>query len=378
MLNSVDLFTGIGGFALALKGVYMPLLYCDKDPDVLLALDSLMRKGALPRADLVTDVKDTAAIVKAVANRKVDLLTAGFPCTGFSKSGAMQGLGNEGSSLFFHAMKAVRKLRPSIVCLENVAEIVKSDDMDVIMSTLRGMGYSCRWTICSGTDVGSPQLRRRWFCMCIRNGFVPGTLQASKLLTAWSVKSMPRLASERPEGFTTRYSMLGNTIIPATAWLAFVRLYTGFAVMTQEQTRKLGTVKYGVPEIKRAPKGSHGFTEAGVMHTFDVAKTESTFDIRVRSGHYAGAEEASKRAVLPSLNGTAKKMVFPTPRATMWRKSNVLTRRTMRDLPCFALFVYKVNGVPQPKTKVEHVVNLGFLEWLMGFPVGWTERARAK
>lgn len=374
MLNSIDLFTGIGGFALALKGVYRPLLYCDKDPDVLLALDSLMRKGSLPRAELVTDVKNTAAIVKAVANSKVDLLTAGFPCTGFSKSGAMKGLGNEGSSLFFHAMKAVRKLRPNIVCLENVAEIIKSDDMDVIMSTLRGMGYSCRWTICSGTDVGSPQLRRRWFCMCIRNGFVPGTLKVSKLRTSWSTKSMPRLASERPEEFSSRFSMLGNTIIPAAAWLAFVRLYTGFAVMTQEQTRKLGTVKYGVPEIKRGSKGSHGFIEDGVMHTFDVAQTESTFDIHVQPNHYAGAETASKRAVLPSLKDVYKRKVFPTPRATMWRKSNVLTTRTLRDLPSFAIFVSKVNGVPQPRTKAKEVVNLDFLEWLMGFPVGWTAR----
>lgn len=374
MLNSVDLFTGIGGFALALKGVYRPLLYCDKDPDVLLALDSLMRKGGLPRADLVTDVKDTAAIVKAVANRKVDLLTAGFPCTGFSKSGAMKGLGNEGSSLFFHAMKAVRKLRPSVVCLENVAEIVKSDDMDVIMSTLRGLGYECRWTICSGTDVGSPQLRRRWFCMCIRNGFVPGTLKASQLRTTWSVKGMPRLATERPEEFTSRYSMLGNTIIPAAAWLAFVRLYTGFAVQTFEQCQRMKSIQYNASPVPGAfsINGSHGFMMGKAKKTFTIPPSVPRFEILLHPDHYAGAEKSSKRAVLPSMQGTTTRNVFPTPRATMWRKSNVLTARTMRDLPCFALFVSKVNGVPQPKTKVNQVVNLEFLEWLMGFPVGWT------
>jgi site-specific DNA-cytosine methylase len=361
MPNSVDLFTGIGGFALALKGVYRPLLYCDNDPGVLLVLESLTRKGDLPRADLITDVKDTSAIVKAVANRKVDLLTAGFPCTGFSKSGAMKGLDNEGSSLFFHAMKAVRKLRPSVVFLENVAEIVKSADMDVIATSLRGMGYECRWTICSGSDVGSPQLRRRWFCMCVLRGFVPAALKvATQLRTSWSVKGMPRIASKRPEDFASRYSMLGNTIVPAAAWLAFVRLFTGFAVQTFEQCRRLKLVKYG-------------------FMTGEVAMPPSVprFEILLRPDHFAGAEKSSKRAVMPATEGTTARNVFPTPRATMWRKSNVLTSRTMRDLPCFALFVSKVNGVSQPKTRANEVVNLDFMEWLMGFPVGWTKYQHA-
>ena len=42
LLNSVDLFTGIGGFALAFKGVCKPLLYCDNNPVILNALRSMM------------------------------------------------------------------------------------------------------------------------------------------------------------------------------------------------------------------------------------------------------------------------------------------------------------------------------------------------
>lgn len=373
MLNSVDLFTGIGGFALAFKGVYKPLVYCDKDPDVLLVLDSMMRKGILPRADVVNDVKDTAAIIKSVANRKVDLLTAGFPCTGFSKAGAMEGLGNEGSSLFFHATKAIKALRPNIVCLENVAEIAKSDDMGVILGTLRRLGYSCRWTTCSGRDVGSPQHRRRWFCLCILKGHVPVDLPVSQHRHSWAVGRMPRLTGSRPKAFTSRYSMLGNTIIPAAAWLAFVRMYTGFSVVTFEQSQALKSVKHSAPAVKVfSATGPHGYMAGSVMKTFNIKSSSMKFDISVTTTHYDGAVEASSSSVLPSVKGIVQKHFFPTPRATMWRHSKVLTKRTIKDLPAFVLFVSKINGVPQPRVKDGMTINLAFLEWLMGFPSGCT------
>jgi DNA-cytosine methyltransferase len=375
MLNSVDLFTGIGGFALAFKGVYKPLLYCDKDPDVLLVLDSMMRKGVLPRADVVDDVKNTAEIVKAVANSKVDLLTAGFPCTGFSKAGAMEGLGNEGSSLFFHATKVIKALRPTIVCLENVAEIAKSEDIRVILTTLSRLGYSCTWTTCSGRDVGSPQHRRRWFCLCIIKGHIPVDLPVSLHRHTWTVGRMPRLTGPRPKDFASRYSMLGNTIIPAAAWLAFVRMYTGFSVMTFQQCQSLKIIKHAAPAVKTfSAEGTHGYMSGSVMKTFNIKSSFTKFDISVESTHYDGAVEASSSSVLPSVKGVVIKHLFPTPRASMWRHSNVLTKRTMRDLPAFVLFVTNINGVPQPRVKAGMSINLAFLEWLMGFPVGWTSK----
>ena len=173
MLTSVDLFTGIGGFALALKGVFKPLVYCDKSAAVRELLHRCMADGRLPRARVVDDVRHPDAIVDAVRGRRVDVVTLGFPCTGFSLAGGMQGLLNADSSLFHDAMKVVARLRPRMVFLENVIGILTVNggkDFETILASLTGAGYVARWTSTSAHEAGAPQLRRRWFCLAVRGG----------------------------------------------------------------------------------------------------------------------------------------------------------------------------------------------------------------
>ena len=56
MFNSVDLFTGIGGFTLAFENKCKPLLYCDNNDGVVGTLKGLMKQGKIPHAPVVTDV----------------------------------------------------------------------------------------------------------------------------------------------------------------------------------------------------------------------------------------------------------------------------------------------------------------------------------
>ena len=94
MLNSVDLFSGIGGFAMALKGMFQPLLYCDKSPIVRSMLENLMANGKLHKAPIVDDVKNLSEILKAVGTRRVDMITSGWPCLGFASTGKRDGFKN--------------------------------------------------------------------------------------------------------------------------------------------------------------------------------------------------------------------------------------------------------------------------------------------
>lgn len=77
MLTSVDLFTGIGGFALGLSGIARPFVYCDSDQEILNTLRALVADGRLPRGKIVEDINDTRAIVAAVGTKSVDLITCG-------------------------------------------------------------------------------------------------------------------------------------------------------------------------------------------------------------------------------------------------------------------------------------------------------------
>ncbi|RYF04891.1 MAG: DNA cytosine methyltransferase, partial [Deltaproteobacteria bacterium] len=74
MLDSIDLFTGIGGLALALRSISRPLLYCDIDPACRQVLEGRMRRGQLHRAPVGEDV------VHLKPEAQAQLVTAGFPC----------------------------------------------------------------------------------------------------------------------------------------------------------------------------------------------------------------------------------------------------------------------------------------------------------
>ena len=64
---------------------------------------------------------------------------------------------------------------------------------------------------------------------------------------------------------------------------------------------------------------------------------------------------------------------WPTPRAQMSTHSNILSKRTIRDLPTVVLFATKFGGTRLPKPEHGQVVNPRFVEWLMGFPLDYTK-----
>ena len=334
MLHSVDLFTGIGGFTLALKGLFKPLLYCDVSPTVRALLKNLMATGKLPRAPVVDDVNNMRDILKTVGKRRVALITAGFPCIGFSVAGNREGFDNQQSALFFQLMKVVAALRPRMVLLENVSEVVTANDgqdLETMSRAFERLGYDFNWTIRSARSVGAPQLRKRWFCLCKLSG-APVRLKVSPVAFDWSPSRMPALVSERKADFAKRYSMLGNAIVPAAARAAFCELF------------------------ERAPK--------------DYDMVRAFPEILIDPTHF--------KAHVPSPTPPHKIRLtsFPTPRAQMWRRSYGATARNMRDLPTMALFVKRIGDKVLPRPDASMDVNPRFVEWLMGYPTDHTKIAQ--
>jgi DNA-cytosine methyltransferase len=369
MLTSVDLFTGIGGFVLALKGICKPIIYCDIDPNVRTALKSMISTRKLPTAVILDDVRNTSAIVKTVGTKTVDVITAGFPCVGFSSVGNQAGLGDNRSALFHDAVKVVRKLKPTIVFLENVPDILSTNggqDIRTVVKAMHFAGYDCRWTVCSANDVGLPQSRKRWFCLCVKRGAMVPTIDFSS--RSRTVVRPPLLVT-RAADYKSRYFMLGNAIVPLAARTALHRLWTGFEV-----GRHLDKAAFqsNVPEGKST---THGFSVKGKLHLAffpSIAKPVET--IVIDPEHYR------PDYVAPKFKHRAEKIVgkhvlhnWPTPRATAPRHSNALSRRNIRDLPTIALFAADVNGVKQPLPVQGMTVNPQFLEWLMGFPKDHTK-----
>lgn len=373
MLRSVDLFTGIGGFALALRDIAVPVVYCDRDPDVIAALERMTSDGRLPKAAIVSDVRNLDEIVKA-SGGKADIVTAGFPCVGFSAAGDKEGLENPQSALFSAAMKVVRALKPGFVFLENVPGLLTihgGEDFSHVVTSLRRSGYhDVRWTIVSAQDVGAPQLRRRWFCIAVRNGFKPRPLRLRPYEQgAWTAH--PKPANKRVPGHIDRFRMLGNAIVPFAARTALARLFGGFDARYAMLDPKVTTV---VPFTAVTPvPGKVAEGHGAVVRGKRVAAAEPEIDLRdwnlvLDPKHYVTSVKPGVQSTAERIKGDYVTPLWPTPRYSCPSNSNVLTVRNRRDLANAALFAKSIAGKTFPKNKIGDKVDPRFVEWLMGYP----------
>lgn len=95
-----------------------------------------------------------------------DILTAGFPCQPFSVCGKQKGFSDERGNLFFEIGKVIDEKHPSVVFLENVANLTEHDKgktFNVIHNELAGRGYFIRYLIADACDYGIPQHRMRTY-----------------------------------------------------------------------------------------------------------------------------------------------------------------------------------------------------------------------
>lgn len=107
---------------------------------------------------------------------QVDILVAGIPCTGASKSGRSKNKlefaesHEEAGALFFNFLQFVEAVNPSIVLIENVPEYQNTASMEVIRSVLTSLGYSLQERILDGNEFGVIERRKRLCVVALSKG----------------------------------------------------------------------------------------------------------------------------------------------------------------------------------------------------------------
>lgn len=167
-LTYVDLFAGIGGFAAAFEALGLDnALAVEFDSD---AADVYKDNWGHSSFGDVTKVAPESG---ANINHHT-VLSAGFPCQPFSKSGAQLGvLDKSRGTLFRNVLSAIESGKPKVVILENVRNLAgpkHSGDLEIILESLRALGYrvSSKNTFVSPHKIhpdfgGRPQSRERLF-----------------------------------------------------------------------------------------------------------------------------------------------------------------------------------------------------------------------
>lgn len=159
-MRFIDLFAGIGGFRIALEEFGHKCVFSSE-------MDKYCQKvyegnfKDMPSGD-ITQISENSI-------PDFDILTAGFPCQPFSYAGRQEGFNDKTrGTLFFDVLRIIKAKRPKMFLLENVKGLKSHNNgetMDIILSSLKELGYDVHWKILDSHKFGVPQKRERWYCV---------------------------------------------------------------------------------------------------------------------------------------------------------------------------------------------------------------------
>jgi len=241
----LDLFCGIGGFALA---AYNAGLRFDKHYFSEIDRYAIeIYKKRFPEAELLGDIKN---VNYADLPKGKYLVTGGFPCQPHSSAG-LKGGANDKRDLWPECRRMLCDLRPDVALFENVRGLLispggenKGKFFNGVLSDIHKCGYNAEWQIIPASEVGAPHERKRIWIVSYPHGAM---LQGGNAETKTGVvkKQLPRLlppdfrleVSELQiyrddNGISHRVDRLkctGNAIVPHCAQLVFLLpVFDGF------------------------------------------------------------------------------------------------------------------------------------------------------
>jgi len=158
-LRFIDLFSGLGGFHLALKTLGHRCVFASEVDDIFCDLYE-KNFGLRPLGDL-----------RRIQENDIpehDILCAGFPCQPFSKAGEQLGTKCKlwGDLFSKHVLRIVKHRRPTYLLMENVANLERHDGgrtWDDMQRKLESCGYEIDTRVLSPHKFGVPQIRERLF-----------------------------------------------------------------------------------------------------------------------------------------------------------------------------------------------------------------------
>lgn len=214
----LDLFSGIGGFALAARmvGGIETVGFCEKDPWARKVLTK-----NFPGVPICEDIHE----VNGMKYGNIDIITGGFPCQPFSQSNTRSRKGVEDSRYLWPQMfRVIGEAGPSFVVAENSPDIEKFA-LEQVQSDLDSIGYDSIPVEIPAAGVGANHLRRRlWILAHARRVDAgkwrprPAQREEAARLHWWDsypgVHGVDDGLSRRVDG---RKRMLGNAIVPHVA-----------------------------------------------------------------------------------------------------------------------------------------------------------------
>lgn len=300
----------------------------------------------------------------------IDILTGGYPCQPFSHAGQRKGTEDE-RHIWPDVREAIRRLRPRLTVLENVAGH-RSLGFDRVLGDLAEDGLHVRWTSLRAADVGAAHARERlWIIVTPNaesNGWPringgPSRAAARSGRQRHPARSAGRAPVSHPssfrrgEGWTESEGLFGGLDAPLCGPADVALLPTPRATRGGSSTETVALLP--TPRKSDGDGGANPLSREERMDDVEtrilrLLQTPSVAD--ALGGHLTRSGARSDEPLLP---GQVREMDGRrwgeyAPAVHRWES---LTRRAPEPT--------------EPNTKGNPRLNPAFSEWLMGWPAGW-------
>jgi len=161
----LDLFSGIGGFALAASWVWKDELDIVGFCEIEKYAQKVLQKN-FPEVPIYQDVQE----LKGKDFKNIDLITGGFPCQDISIAGKGAGIEGKRSGLWSEMCRIISEVRPKYAIIENVPMLIHRG-LERVLCDLTKIGYDCEWQIIGADDVGAWHRRKRIWIVAYSNRF---------------------------------------------------------------------------------------------------------------------------------------------------------------------------------------------------------------
>ena len=346
-LTIAGLFAGIGGLdagvadGLEDEGFdveHVALVEREPFPQRVLA-------ARFPGVPIFDDVRE----VSGAELGEVDVLVGGFPCQGMSGANkSALGLADPRSGLWSEQLRIISEARPRFAIVENVKGLTFRG-LWKVLADLSEAGYVAQYDILTARAVGAPHQRERVFVLAQHLNVFDGALArfqphdvgvwAGEWPFPWTSDRTPSLAPLKA---------LGNAVVPAMA--AVVGRGLG-ALLQGEGIPFPNSGGQALSPTTRMPRAGCVGAD-GHLHALKSSTQIKRISARLDELELTGTREDQLRELAARI--AARRL--PTPTATDWKGGGVggAWHRNLKQ---------GLGGTPSP----------AFLEWVMGFPPGWTD-----
>ncbi len=173
-LKTLDLFAGIGGFALGLEATrgFETAAFCEIEEYPVKILNKHW-----PNVPVYSDVRELTNERLRADGIGIDVITGGFPCQDISVAGNQAGIA-EGtrSGLWSECARLLGEIRPRYAIFENVSALLNGERGDWfkrVLGDISALGYDAEWHCISASAIGAKHHRNRVWILAYPNGSQP-------------------------------------------------------------------------------------------------------------------------------------------------------------------------------------------------------------